>query len=360
MEQPQTQAQPQDEPIEEPKAELLPHSEHKVKYHNIIITLLSLLVLPVYLYGPRIFLLLAAGLATALALELFCMRVLLRGTHQKYDYSGVVTALIVVMLMPSTVPPWVVCVSVAVGLCVAKYPFGGVSHNIFNPAAVGVAFSALSWPELVMKYPVPYTTYGLENSAPVQFGSSPASVLRIGGTPKIDYFDILLGKFAGPLGVTCVIVLAACAFYLLFRRVISKRIVFSALAVVALFAVFFPRVMTGRIDSLVYELSSGALLFSIIFMTGDPSTTPKTGGGRMFYGVILGAFMMLFRHFGKMELVEVFALLFANVFATSCDRYATHLSARFSNGAKNMRNGFKRKRGYSNESDLKKAGEADA
>lgn len=305
------------------------HSEHKVKYHNVIIALLSLLVLPIYLYGIRVFFLLLAGLVTAIGLELLYYIFIGRSARKKHDYSGIVTALVVVMLMPATAPYIMVSVSVFIGVCVAKYPFGGVGHNIFNPAAVGVAFTALCWPDLVMKYPVPYTTYDVTNSAAIQMGTSTASILRVGGTPKIDFFDILLGKFSGPVGATCIIVLCTCAIYLLLRKVISKRIVLSALFVVAVFAVFFPRVMTGKVDSLVYELSSGALLFVVIFMSGDPATIPKTSNGKLFYGTLLGGFVVLFRYFGKMELAEVYAVLLANVFAGSCDRYANYLSQRF-------------------------------
>lgn len=302
------------------------HSEHKIKYHNVILTLLSLLVVPVYLYGLRVLVLLAAALLTAIILDFFCISVFLRSKRLKHDYSGVVTALVTVMLMPATVPVWVVIVSVAIGLCIAKYPFGGEGKNIFNPAAVGIAFSALCWPEYVLQYPVPFTTYSLTDSSGILFGSSPSSILSVGGTPKIEYFNVLLGNFSGPLGATSMAVLIGCMIYLIARKVVSKRIVFSAFAVVALFAVIFPRVSTGVVSSLVYEFSSGALVFGIIFMAGDPVTTPFTKNGRIFYGILVGILIMMFRYFGKVELGFVYAILLANVFAGSCDMYADFLS----------------------------------
>lgn len=305
-------------------------SEHKTKYHNAVITLLALLIMPVYLYGLHVITLLITGVVTGLVVDFICIKLIGRGHYQRFDYSSVVTALVTVMLMPATTPAWVVSVSVTIGLVVAKYPFGGTGHNIFNPAAVGVAFCALCWPEHVLRYPLPYTTYDLPDMSGVQFALSPASVLRVGGTPKIDYFDVLLGKFSGPLGATCVIVLVACLFYLMLRKVISKRIVLSALAVVCLFAILFPRVITGRTSSLVYELSSGAFLFGIVFMSSDPTTMPNTKNGRLFYGSLIGFFVMMFRYFGQIELEFVFAILLANVFASSCDRYAEHLSQKLS------------------------------
>ncbi len=305
-------------------------SLHKAKYHNIIITLLAVMVMPVYLYGVHVIYLLFTGVVTALLIDFTCIKLIGGKKFQKYDYSGVVTALVTVMLMPATVPAWVVSVSIAIGICVAKYPYGGTGHNIFNPAAVGVAFCALCWPELVLRYPVPYTTYNFPNTNGVQYALSPASVLRVGGTPKIDFVDVLLGKFSGPLGVTCMIVLFTCMFYLILRKVISKRIVFSALFVVCVFSLLFPRVITGQTTSILYELSSGAFIFGIVFMSNDPTTTPKTKNGRIFYGTLIGFFVMMFRYFGQTELEFVFAILLANVFASSCDRYADYLSRKFS------------------------------
>ena len=305
-------------------------NQHKVKYHNVIITLLALMVMPVYLYGPYVLVLLVVGLVTALIVELICVKWIGRTSFQKHDYSSVATVLVTVMLMPATVPMWVVSVSIAIGLCVAKYPFGGTGHNIFNPAAVGVAFCTICWPEYMLRFPMPYTTYGLPDMTNVQYAVTPLSVLRVGGTPKIDFFDILLGEFSGPLGVTCMIVIVASMFYLMFRKVISKRIVFAALMIVVTVAVLFPRVITGRSNSILYELSAGSFLFGMIFMANDPTTMPKTKNGRIFYGALIGILVVSFRYFGKIDSEFVFAILIANVFANSCDRYTDHLGEQLS------------------------------
>lgn len=303
--------------------------KQKNHYIEMIICLLATMVMPVYLYGPRVLVLMFVGLATALVAEYLCVRLSGKKHLEKKDYSFVVTALIVVLLMPATVSPWLIVVSVGIALCVAKHPFGGTGRNIFNPAAVGVAFSAICWPEAVMRYPVPFTTQGVIDPSLIQYGVSPASSLRVGGTPKIDYFDLLLGKFSGPLGTTCMIVLGCCLLFLLLRRIASPQIVFSAFGVIFLTSIFFPRVVTGEWSSLFYEFASGALVFGVVFMANDPATMPKTGSGRVLYGVLIGLFVFFLRRYGQMELEFVYAILLANVFANSCDRYAARLSRKF-------------------------------
>lgn len=44
--------------------------------------------------------------------------------------------------------------------------------------------------------------------------------------------------------------------------------------VVGVFAVLFPRLTTGRFNSLEFEFASGALVFGLTFMASDPATLP--------------------------------------------------------------------------------------
>lgn len=296
-------------------------------YTDVLVALAALMIMPVYLYGIRVVWLALVAIATALVVEFLCGWISGREGIPKGDRSCLVTALIVTALLPATAPFWVVIFAVAFGLIVAKHPFGGTGKNIFNPAAAGVAFCAICWPDVVLKYPVPFTTQGAPEV--IRFAASPASVLRVGGTPKIDRFDLLLGNFSGPLGATCMIVLGACLLYLLLRRRLSPLVVCPAFLIVGLAAVFFARTATGRLNSLIFEFASGALVFGVIFMANDPTTMPNTRAGRLFYGTLIGVITVLMRRFGAVELEFVYVILLANIFAYSCDRYAARLRSRW-------------------------------
>jgi len=294
-------------------------------YADILVTLAAASVMPFYLYGVQTAILLAAAIGTAIVTEWVCLR--LRGAHrEKGDYSCLVTAVITALLLPATAPLWMAVLSVVISLSIAKHPFGGTGYNIFNPAAVGVAFCAICWPETVMRYPTAFSTYRFLNPGVLQYGTSPASVLRVGGTPKIDYFDLLLGKYPGPMGGTCMLVLLCCLFYLLVRRRASLAVALTSFSVVGVSALLFPRLVTGPLNSAVYELSSGAFVFGVTFMANDPATVPKTRGGRIFYGALIGLSVVCLRRFGEMELEFVYAILMANIFASSCDRYARRIA----------------------------------
>jgi len=294
------------------------------KYINIILTLIAISVMPLYLYGEIVIPLFITAIVTAVVVDYLCIRLAGKKGFAKDDYSSIITAFVTVLLLPATVPSWVVAVSVSIGLIIAKHPFGGAGNNIFNPAAVGLAFVAICWPEYVLRYPVPFSTIkGIDNLSLIQYTSSPASILKVNGTPKFSLLEALLGQFAGPMGATCIIVLSACALYLFSRKIISLRIIVSATIVVGIFAIFFQRVPTGTIHSLTYEFSSGALLFGLIYIANDPTSIPKTKAGQILFGLILGAIIMLFRYFGAVEFEFVYAILLANIFAIPCDRYAS-------------------------------------
>lgn len=302
------------------------HLTQKHEYVHVILCLLAVSIMPLYLYGTRIIALIVAAVVTAFVTDFICVHLSVKNHWDKGDYSYIITALVTALLLPATAPPWIAVVSVSIAIIIAKHPFGGNGFTIFNPAAVGLAFCAICWPEHVLRYPIPRSTIGVTDNTLIQYGESPASILQVGGTPKIDYIDMLLGEFAGPMGATCMIVLAACLFYLLFMKIADLKVVLPALTIIGLFAVLLPRVSTGEWSSLIYEGSSGALIFGLIFMAHDPVTLPKTRSGRVFYGTIIGICVVCFRLFGQIELEFVYAILIANIFAIPSDKYAHYIA----------------------------------
>lgn len=305
------------------------HSVKKGEYVYVILCLLAVAIMPLYLYGTRVITVMLAAVAAGIVADFICVRFFARKRWEKHDFSFIVTSLVVALLMPATVPLWVVATTVCISIIIAKHPFGGNGHTIFNPAAVGLAFSAICWPEYVLRYPTPGITASITDPSLIMYSESAASILHVGGTPKIEYFDVMLGKFAGPMGATCMIVLAGCLLFLVLMRVAHLKVVLPALLVVGLAAIFLPRVSTGEWSSLIYEGSSGALIFGLIFMTSDPVTLPKTRSGKILYGLIIGTTIVIFRRFGQVELDFVYAILIANIFAIPCDRYSHFIIGKF-------------------------------
>ena len=49
---------------------------------------------------------------------------------EKYDFSSVVTAMILTLIMPATVPYWMVALGVLLAIFIAKAPFGGFEKYV--------------------------------------------------------------------------------------------------------------------------------------------------------------------------------------------------------------------------------------
>ena len=295
---------------------------------DICITLMVLFVVAVFYYGPRMIVTLSVCLISAYIIEFFCLKLIGQKKHEKYDYSPVITSLIMTLLLSPAVPVWIPVVGMFVALCVAKFPFGGLGCNIFNPAAVGLGFLGICWPELVFKYCEPYSDLGLFAMDFVPKDSLLHTISN-GGTPGIQFMNVILGNFPGPAGATPILILVACGIYLLLRKTISFSITFTLFITSSFFALVHQRVRTGTLDSLVYETIAGILIFGTIFMASDPSTIPRTISGRLIFGVLLGAFTMLFRYFGINEFGFIYALLITNALSDFCDVYGKKLKKLF-------------------------------
>ncbi len=296
----------------------------------ILITMLTLLVIPTYFYGVRVLIIAAVALVTATLCEII-FNLLFSYKRVKNDLSFLTTAMGITLIMPASTAYYTVIIAVIFGLFLGKYVFGASGKNIFNPTAVGVAIVALSFPEEVLKYPQPGVTLPLKFiiSDTTVMGTSPATTLNVGGTPTIHFFDMLLGDFVGSIGATCVIVLICIMIFLMVTRAISFLTIVSYLAVVVGYAALFPRLSTGVVDSVVYELISGIMILGLIYIICDYNTSPKTALGRIYYGMFVALLTMIYRSLGALDIEIVFVALVANALSAQFDIWALKTLGRY-------------------------------
>lgn len=325
-----------------------PHIRHnentRVVMGNVILVLLILYAMAVFYHGARAA---ALGLWSAgicAVTDVLCT-VAGRKRVNHRDFSAVVTGLILPLLMPATVPYRVVAVAAVTAIAAAKHPFGGVGHNVFNPAAAGFSFAAICFRDALFTYTLPVQRLPVLGAPAGELilGVSPAYTLSLGAIPQYEAADMALGNFPGPMGATNILVILACLLFLIFRSTVHWVTPVSFLAAAALFAFAFPRAelsalaavgadpvtgeilpaflapVWGRIQSVLFELMSGTLLFGGVFMLGDPVTTPKRSLSRLVFGVLSGTVVMLFRYFGNLEEGFTFAVLLMNATVWALD-----------------------------------------
>lgn len=286
---------------------------------DMIIAMLPLLVMACYFYGVRpLAVTLCAALTCKLA-DIFCNLISGRGALPG-DLSPVVSGMMIAMLLPASVPYYIPVIASLFAILAVKQPFGGTGNNLFNPAAGGFAFVAVCWPQQVFLYPQPLERMELASQVSVRLMEGSAYTLKLGGIPSIDWQELMLGNYAGPMGATHILVMMTCLIFLLARKTVDWRLPLGFISAAAIFAFFFARIPTSPLNSLCFELFSGSVMFTAVYMVGDPVTAPKTGAGRLVYGVSAGILTMLFRYYGGFEQGGMFALLLLNAFSYTIDR----------------------------------------
>ncbi len=296
---------------------------------DMIVALLFLQILPVVYSGFRV---VTMTLITVLACGVGEIIFGLISTREISinEFSWVVTGMIIAMLMPVNAPMWLPVVAALFAILVAKGPFGSVGNTPFNPAAAGVAFVTVCWPDKVFAYYdcTQSTVLPLFADCNVETVASSAAVLKNGVRPNLLPLQLFWEQVPGPIGATAAMVILACGLYIFLKRTANWQITVCFLAAVAIYAAFFPRIMCSPLVSVKYELLSGSILFCSVFMITEPSTAPRTATGRCIYGALAGILLMLFRNYGAYEQGACFMILLMNAVSPCIDHVICHLKAK--------------------------------
>jgi electron transport complex protein RnfD len=273
--------------------------------NSLLFTSLFIAILATIHSGVKVIYLIATAIISCVTFDLISQRLLKR--ERKLNNATVLSGVIIAFLLPVDAPVYFCIIGAAFAILVVKYPFGGDGANIFNPAAGGLAFLAVSYPKQFFDYP------GSSNNV--------LNTLKEGHYPQIEKLNFLIGNQVGPIGVTQTLLLLACLVFLCQRKAISKYIVWPFLTTCTTIAFLFPRAAGYRIESVFFEISSGMLLFSAIYIFTDPVTAPKYKEGKILYGIFAATLTMLLRYFGHSPDGTVFAVLCANSLPNTLDAF---------------------------------------
>ena len=186
-----------------------------------LLVLLAITILPCVYYGERVGLVLGVSLLSAVV-GTAAFR-LIRGIRDIPDLSCLTVGMIVGLMLPVNVPLFIPALASLFAVCVCREAFGG-QHYVFHPAAAGLALVTVLWPETVFSY------YDMKAGGGVTLWEgvctvtqSPAASLKKGIVSDLQPFDMLFGRYAGPMGATAAVVIVAGFLFLLVRRRIDFR-----------------------------------------------------------------------------------------------------------------------------------------
>lgn len=287
----------------------------------VILALLPVLLAAAHFFGLRVLLIIAVSYAAGGAAEVLFAII----RKEPINEGFLVTGLIFPLILPPTVPLWMVAAGIVFGVVVGKELFGGTGRNLFNPALVGRCFLALSYPAAMSAVWLSPGTgfvgraFQYVDATDVQAITSATPLILAKQGQLAGLSDLFLGRIAGSAGETSALAILLGGLLLLISRVANWRPVVGILGSFAILGAVLHYVRPDSFGPVLWHLFAGGLLFGAFYMATDPVTSPITNGGRWVYGILIGVATVLIRNLtGYVEGV-MFAILLGNICAPVID-----------------------------------------
>ena len=307
------------------------HSRDSIErnMYGVIIALMPALLASFYFFGLGAVIVSATSVAACCFFEwAICKYILKRQQNTLVDGSAVITGLLLAFNVPSNLPIWIILIGALFAIGVAKFTFGGLGNNIFNPALVGRAALLVAFPAQMTTWPKigQWDTY-----LDAETGATPLSIInsaiRMGDASLLEQlpssFDLFLGSSsggAGAMGEICALALLLGLAFMLYNRIITWHIPVSILGTAFVFSGLLHLANPVYPDPFTVLLTGGMML-GAIFMATDYVTSPMTPKGQLIYGVAIGFLTVVIRNWGAYPEGMSFAILIMNAFTPLINNY---------------------------------------
>ncbi len=303
---------------------------HLRSFHSIngaMRMVILMLLLPVagavYYFGIYVIFIILTAILTAVITEYAAKRLRKRKFHM--DGSAILTGLLLALILPPRVPLWLVVIGATFSIAIAKEAFGGLGHNVFNPALAGRAFLATSFTGFMTRWVLPITSRG-SNAVSGASGWSATADAVTGATPLSEgfvwegtthelYRALFFGNVGGSLGETSAMLILIGGLILLIIGIINWRIPLFYIGTVFLLTWLMPD------ENPLIHILAGGLFLGAFFMATDYVTVPLTNIGKTLFAVGCGLLTVSIRVYGGMPEGVAFSILIMNGFTPLIDRY---------------------------------------
>jgi electron transport complex protein RnfD len=297
---------------------------------NVVYALLPICAFSVYSFGLAAALVLLTAVTSCMATEHLMCRWAGQSTTLG-DWSVIITGILYGLTLPPDLPLWMVVIGGAFGVGVAKFVFGGLGCNAFNPALVGRAFLQAAFPQAMTHWAgamgegrfanLPSSTLTIPFAEPAYDAVTQATPLAL---MKFDQattgtFDLLLGLTPGSAGETSAVLILLGGIYLAARNMLNWRIPVSIFATVAGITWAFQLAVPASYPTPVFMLFAGGLMLGAVFMATDMVASPITNAGCWVYGFLIGSLVVVIRFWGGMPEGVMYAILLANAVSPHID-----------------------------------------
>lgn len=268
-----------------------------------------------------------------------------------------VTAMLFPLTLPSTMPLWMVAISIVFGVIIGKEVFGGVGMNILNPALTARAFAFFTYPAAISgaalvengklhgvwdvgandMFATGAVVDGYTGATPLLTASSGApgsDAVSLLAERGWDWMDLAIGLIPGSMGEVSAFAILLGAIFLVVTGVASLRVMLSTVAglffTVTIFNFFAgPESVSMMTLPFHYHLVMGGFMFGTVFMATDPCSSAVTPIGKIIYGFMIGVLCALVRVVNPAYPEGMMlSILFMNLFAPLIDYYVVRSTTR--------------------------------
>ncbi|MFN6263634.1 MAG: electron transport complex subunit RsxD [Chromatiaceae bacterium] len=332
-----------------------PH-QHSLAQTPALMRTVALACLPgiaaqLYFFGYAVLIQIALAIVTAWASEALMLKIRNKPVLLRLkDHSALVTGLLLALAIPAAAPWWIIVLGTAFAIIVVKQLYGGLGHNLFNPAMAAYVLLLISYPQQMTSWLPPTTLqhHAMTGADPFclvfsGFSCQGFSVSQLkadvdGRTmaTALDTLrnDLTAGKtvsesmqqpvFDGYSGLGWSWInfgFLVGGLFLLQRRVIQWRIPVAVLGSLVLCSSIAWLSDSDRFATPLFQLFSGGTMLAAFFIATDPVSASTTAKGRLIYGALIGLLVFVIRTFGGYPDGWAFAVMLANLSVPLIDAY---------------------------------------
>jgi len=243
-----------------------------------------------------------------------------------------VTGMLIPLCLPPSIPLWMVAVATAFTVVICKEVFGGTGMNLLNPALTARVFLFFAYPaymagEYLSNGDFLWVAANRNDAIEGYSGATSLSLLAEGKAPEASLWEMFAGLEQGSIGETSTLAILLGAAILMITGIGSWRIILSVFVGGFVMGIGMNTLNEAMNLNNIFMAASplahllmGGFAFGAVYMATDPVSAAQTNVGKIYYGLLIGAFTVMLRVWnpaypeGMMQ-----AILFFNVLAPLID-----------------------------------------
>ncbi|MDO6766145.1 electron transport complex subunit RsxD [Agarivorans sp. 1_MG-2023] len=265
------------------------------------------------------------------------------------DNSALVTGILIGLALPAYAPWWITVIGASFAILVVKHLYGGLGHNIFNPAMAAYVLLLVSFPVTMTSWMPPqsllHETLTVADGLSLIFNGYTVDGFSIKQIASIDGHTIatpldemktqltlgftsteianneVFGRFAG-IGwqwINAAYLVGGIA--LVYLKVIRWHIPLAFLGTLLALSLLSSAIHPDHSIPTLLQLFSGATMIGAFFILTDPVSAATSNKGRIIYGSLVALLVFVIRNYGGYPDAVAFAVLLSNMAVPMIDHF---------------------------------------